>query len=136
MSEKENFLEGFKKADIKKSAEMDIKPRLTVDSIGVENGVDVVISSEPYRVQLPEGKGITKDGKIWMLDMWYQGVEHQFIAQAGSFRYQYGVLAEKHFNGKMVEIIGRTIKISKVVAEIDTTEFKGKAEVYQLALLD
>lgn len=135
MSEKENFLEGFKKADIKASAKLDIKPRLTIDSIGVENGKNVVIRSEPYRITLPEGKGISKDGKIWMLDISYEGVEHQFIAQAGSFRYQLGVLVEKHFEGKMSEIVGKSVKISKVVAEIKTTEFTGKAEVYQLALL-
>lgn len=136
MSEKEDFLEGFKKADIKASAELDIKPRLTIDLLGVENGKDVLVCSEPYKVKLPKDKAISKDGKVWMLDVHYQGVDHQFIAQAGSFRYQLGVLVEKYFEGNIAEIIGKIIKISKEVAEIKTPEFTGKAEVYQVALIE
>jgi len=133
MSEKENFLEGFKKSDIKKSAELDIKPRLLISSLGVENGVSVKILTEPYITVLPEGKAMTKDGKVWMINVLLEGKEHTFIAQAGSFRYQLGVLCEKHFEGNLANLVGKTIRIWKEIVEHETY---GKTEMYQVAYLE
>ena len=136
MSEKRNFLEGFKKADIKKSAEMDIKPRLIIETIGVENGVNVEVLSVPYLVKIPEAKSMSKDNEIWMIDLLHENIEHQFIAQAGSFRYQLGVLIEKHLGGDPKNIINRSVKIWKEMGKINTVQFKGNAEMYKIELLE
>ena len=129
----DDFMEGFKKADIEKSAKLDIKPKLEVFGLGVENGVDVQILTEPYRVQLPEGKGLSKDDKIWMIDVMYQDVIHQFICQAGSFRYQLLVLVEKHFEGNMSEVIGEMVKIWKESVVLDKW---GESILYKIELLN
>jgi len=136
VSEKRNFLEGFKKADIKKSAEMDIKPRLIIETIGVENGVNVEVLSVPYLVKIPEAKSMSKDNEIWMIDLLHENIEHQFIAQAGSFRYQLGVLIEKHLGGDPKNIINRSVKIWKEMGKINTVQFKGNAEMYKIELLE
>ena len=128
----DDFMEGFKKADIEKSAKLDIKPKLEVFGLGIENGVDVKILTEPYRVQLPEGKGLSKDDKIWMIDVMYQSVIHQFICQAGSFRYQLLVLVEKHFEGNMSEIIGEIVKIWKESVVLDKW---GESILYKIELV-
>ena len=129
----DDFMEGFNKADIEKSAKLDIKPKLEVFGLGVENGVDVQILTEPYRVQLPEGKGLSKDDKIWMIDVMYQDVIHQFICQAGSFRYQLLVLVEKHFEGNMSEVIGEMVKIWKESVVLDKW---GESILYKVELLN
>lgn len=131
MSEKKpNFLEGFKKADIIKSAKLDIKPRLVIDELGIDNAVIVEVLSEPYQVEIPENKAIDNN-ILWMIDVLYQGVEHQFIAQPSSFRYQLGVLAEKHFEGNMEAIIGNEITIWR---ELVKTEKYGEQALYQVSL--
>jgi len=136
VSEKRNFLEGFKKADIKKSAEMDIKPRLIIETIGVENGVNVEVLSVPYLIKIPEAKSMSKNNEIWMIDLLHENIEHQFIAQAGSFRYQLGVLIEKHLGGDPKNIINRSVKIWKEMGKINTVQFKGNAEMYKIELLE
>jgi len=131
MSEKKpNFLEGFKKADIEKSARLDIKPRLVIDELGVDNGVIVEILSVPYQVEIPENKAIG-DNILWMMNVLFQGVEHQFIAQPSSFRYQLGVLVEKHFKGNMEALIGNEITIWR---ELVQTKKYGESALYQVSL--
>lgn len=130
------FLEGFTSEDIKASAALDIKPKLEIIGLTIDNAVEVQFLSEPYEVQLPIGKGMSKDDKIWMLDVMYKNTVHQFIAQANSFRYQLGVLIEKYFGGDMSRIVQRNFKIWKEIAQIDKPEFKGKAEVYQVSLIN
>lgn len=133
MSEKKaNFLEGFKKSDIVKSASLDIKPRLQIESLGIENCVDVEISSEPYQVEIPSEKSFG-NSQLWMIDLFYMGVEHQFYAQASSFRYQLGVLAEKYFNGNLADLIGQRVKIWR---ELRETKNFGQAELYLVNLID
>lgn len=128
----DDFMEGFKKADIEKSSKLDIKPKLEIHGLGVENGVSVEVLSEPYKVQLPEGKGLSKDDKIWMLDVLYESIIHQFICQAGSFRYQLLVLIKKHFEGNMSEIIGESIKIWKESVVLDKW---GESILYKVELI-
>lgn len=131
MSEKKaNFLEGFKKSDIVKSASMDIKPRLQIESLGIDNSVIVEILSEPYQVDIPKEKAIG-ESRIWMVDVLHNGVAHQFIAQASSFRYQLGVLVEKHFEGLMANIIGQEVVIWK---ELVNTKQYGEQALYQVSL--
>lgn len=140
MSEKKQekltgFLEGFTAKDIENSAALDIKPKLEIIGLTIDNAVEVQFLGEPYEVQLPIGKGMSKDDKIWMLDVMYKNTIHQFIAQANSFRYQLAVLVKKHFNGDMSKIVKRNFKIWKETAQIDKPEFKGKAIVYQVSLI-
>ncbi len=131
MSEKNpNFLEGFKKSDIVKSAKMDIKPRLQIESLGIDASVIVEILSEPYQVKIPEDKAIGEN-PIWMIDLLHNGVSHQFIAQASSFRYQLGVLAEKHFEGNLANLIGQEVVIWK---ELVNTKQYGEQALYQVSL--
>jgi len=130
------FLEGFILKDIKNSAALDIKPKLEIIGLTIDNAVEVQFLTEPYEVQLPKGKGMSKDDKIWMLDVMYKNTIHQFIAQANSFRYQLAVLVEKYFDGDMSKIVKKYFKIWKEIAQINKPEFKGKAEVYQVTLLN
>ena len=111
------------------------KPKLEIIGLTIDNAVEVQFLGEPYVVQLPIGKGMSKDDKIWMLDVMYKNTVHQFIAQANSFRYQLAVLVQKHFDGDMSKIVKKNFKIWKEIAQIDKPEFRGKAEVYQVSLI-
>ena len=122
-----NWLKEFTPESITKSAELIIYPKLTIDGLGLEYSKNVVILSEPYLVEIPKEKAISKDNKIWMIDLEYEGVRHQFICQSGSFRFQLGVLQEKL---NLDDLIGFEIKLWKQLANINTPTFKGKAEVY------
>lgn len=128
----DDFMEGFNKLDIEKSAEMDIKPKLEIEGLGIENGVDVKILSEPYKIQLPKGKGLSKDDKIWIMDVMYKNVIHQFICQAGSFRYQLLVLVKKQFSGNMDQIVGQFVKIWKEEVVLDKW---GESILYKVELI-
>jgi len=122
-----NWLKEFTPESIRKSAELIIYPKLTIDGLGLEHSKNVVILSEPYLVEIPKEKAIGKDNKIWMIDLEYENVRHQFICQSGSFRFQLGVLQEKL---NLDALIGFKIKLWKQLANINTPTFKGKAEVY------
>jgi len=128
----DNFMEGFKKEDIENSANLNIKPKLEILGLGIVNGIEVEVLSEPYKVQLPKGKGLSKDDKIWVIDVMYMDVEHQFICQAGSFRYQLLVLVKKYFKGEMAVIIGERIKIWKERVVLDKW---GESELYKVELI-
>lgn len=130
-----DWLSDFTEKSLDNSAEVDIKPKLTIDGIGIEYSKNVVILSEPYKVEIPKEKAIGKDNKIWMIDLEFENVEHQFIAQSGSFRFQLGVLAKKLKLSEMSELINLPIKIWKQISTINTPTFKGKAEVYQVSMM-
>ena len=87
--------------------------------------------SEPYIVEIPKAKAIGNDNKLWMIDLEYENVLHQFIAQSGSFRFQLAVLIEK-LGMTMSDLIGFHIRLWKERATIKNTQFKGQAEVYIL----
>ena len=129
-----SWLSEFTVESIQKSAEVEIKPKLTIDGIGIEYAKNVVILSELYIVEIPKAKAIGNP-KIWMIDFEYEKVEHQFIAQAGSFRFQLGVLMKKLNYSEPKELIDLYIKLWKEMANINTPTFKGKAEVYKIALV-
>ena len=124
------FLEGFKSDDIKMSAQMKIRPKLLIEGIGIEFAKTVKILSKPYIIKIPEDKSMSKDPNIWMIDLEYKNVIHQFIAQAGSFRYQMGVLAEK-IKLSVDDLVGLIVKIWKEIADIPPW---GKCEVYKVEL--
>lgn len=132
---KVDWLSEFTEKSLDNSAEVDIKPKLTIDGIGIEYSKDVVILSVPYKVEIPKEKAIGKDNKIWMIDLEFENVEHQFIAQSGSFRFQLGVLAKKLELSEMTKLINLPIKIWKQIATINTPTFKGKAEVYKISMM-
>lgn len=129
------WLSEFSQESLDKSAEVEIKPKLEIEGIGIEFAKNVVILSEPYPVEIPKEKAIGKDNTIWMINLEYQNVEHQFIAQSGSFRFQLGVLAKKLQLNDMTELINLPIKIWKQEANINTPSFKGKAVVYQVSMM-
>jgi hypothetical protein len=134
MSEKEpSFIEGLDKKNIEKSASMDIKPRLTVQTLGVENGVDVEILGIPYKVEIGE-KAMTDDGKLWMLNVLYEGIEHQFVAQPDSFRFQIAALLKREFGSydDFSLLIGKSLKIWK---ETVVLEKWGEQALYKVDLL-
>ena len=130
MSEKKDvrsFLSDIDMSDVKKSAKMNIKPKLTFDALGVEYAKEIEIMSDYYEVEIPKkkAKGLNK---LIFLDVLYMGIDHQFIAQAKSFRYQLAVCQIKlGMNPETDSPEGMVIKLWKVMAE--TKEF-GKAEVY------
>lgn len=128
-----DWLSDFTQESIKKSAEIEIKPKLTIE-LGIENAKDVIILSIPYLVEIPKEKAIGSN-KIWMIDLQYNNVAHQFICQAGSFRFQLGVLKEKLELKDITELINLYVKIWKTLDFIDTPSFKGKAEMYHIALI-
>ena len=129
------FLSDFSQESLKKSAEVDIKPKFEIEGIGIEFAKNVLILTEPYKVEIPKEKSIKPDNKIWMINLEYEGVEHQFIAEAGSIRFQLGVIMEKLEYTEPKELIGLPVRIWKVIANINTPTFKGKAEVYKISLM-
>lgn len=135
MSEKKaDWLSDFTEKALKASAEVDIKPRLEIEALGIEWCKDVDILTEPYIVEIPKEKAVGNTNRIWMMDVRFEGVEHQFIAQSGSFRFQLGVLMRKLGLKNRSDLIGKNIKIWKTKAHIDTDAFHGEAEVYNIKL--
>lgn len=132
---KVSWLSDFSQESLRKSSEMEIKPKLTIEALGIENAKEVVILTEPYLVEIPKEKAIGSSNKIWMMDLEYNSVAHQFICQSGSFRFQLGVLLEKLGFLEPSELIGLPIKIWKTTSYINTPSFKGNAEVYQILII-
>ena len=122
-----DFMSDINIADVKKSAKLNIKPKLTFDALGVEYAKEIEILSEYYEVEIPKKKA--KGTNILLfLDVLYNGIEHQFIAQAVSFRYQLAVCqVQLDMNPVVDSPEGMVVKVWKDVAE---TKNYGKAEVY------
>jgi len=130
-----DFLSDFNQESIDKSAEVEINPKFEIEGVGIEYAKNVLILSAPYKVEIPKEKSIKANNKIWMIDLDYQDVKHTFIAEAGSFRFQLGVIMKKLEYTEPKELIGLPVRIWKVNANINTPTFKGKAEVYKVALM-
>lgn len=129
-----SWLSDFTQNSIEKSAEMVIKPKLTIE-LGIDNVKEnIIILSAPYLVEIPKEKAIGSN-KILMIDLEYNGIAHQFIAQAGSFRFQLGVLMRKLDYTEPNELIDLLVKIWKTMETINTPTFKGKAEMYHIELM-
>lgn len=129
------WLSDFTQESLTKSAEVEIKPKFEIEGVGIEFAKNVIILSELYKVEIPKEKSIKADNKLWCIDLDYENVEHQFIAEAGSFRFQLGVIMEKLEYTEPKELIGLPVRIWKVIATINTPTFKGKAEVYKVVLM-
>jgi len=129
-----SWLSDFTRKSIKKSADVDIKPKLTIE-LGIDNVKEnIVILSEPYLIEIPKEKAIGSN-ELLAINLEYLGIEHQFIAQAGSFRFQLGVLMEKLGYSEPSELIDLTVRIWKTLEYINTPSFKGKAEMYHIELM-
>jgi len=121
------FKSEFDLEKIQKSADLDIKPKIEFE-LGIEKAKDVIIKGNYYTIEIPIAKAIT-DTKLKALNMIYNEVEHQFIAEAESFRYQLEVLCFKK-KIQTSDINGLNLRIWKELRQINTPKFKGKAEVY------
>ena len=136
MSEKKkssvSWLKEFSQESLELSSEMEIKPKLTIE-LGIEKSKEVIILSEPYKVEIPKEKAIGSN-KIWMIDLEYNNIAHSFIAQSGSFRYQLGVIMTK-LEVEPSELIGIPIRLWKTLEQINTPTFKGKAEMYHVSIM-
>ena len=133
--EKISWLSDFKPEAIKKASEVDIKPKLTIDGLGIEFAKICTILSLPHKVEIPKEKAIGNSNKIYMMELNYEGVEHQFTCESGSFRFQLGVLLKKLGFSEPDDLIGLPIRIWKTKTHINTPTFKGLAEVYQVNLM-
>ncbi|GAH06895.1 unnamed protein product, partial [marine sediment metagenome] len=89
------WLRDFKPEAIKKASEVDIKPKLTIDGLGIEFAKICTILTLPKKVKIPKEKSIGNSNLIFMMDLEYEGVAHNFICESGSFRFQLGVLMTK-----------------------------------------
>ena len=130
-----SWLSDFTRKSIKKSAEVDIKPKLIIES-GIDNVKEnVKILTEPYLIKIPKAKAIGNSNELLAINLEYNNIAHQFIAEAGSFRFQLGVLMEKNNLIEPNELIGLIVKIWKTLEQINTPSFKGKAEMYHIELM-
>ena len=130
-----SWLSDFTRDSIKKSAEVDIKPKLRIE-LGIENVKEnIKILSEPYLIVIPKEKAIGKSNELLAINLEYNNIEHQFIAEAGSFRFQLGVLMEKNNFIEPNQLIGSIIRIWKTLERINTSSFKGKAVMYHIELM-
>lgn len=129
MAKEENIPEFLQELDLEKvveSAELDIKPKLSIDK------------GNPQKIKLktfPQKKDFADGGKYWVCDVIHNDIEKQMFAPK-SFRYQLAVLMKKLQNKEVIddskEILGKELVVDKVDAKIDSDEFKGNAEVYQV----
>ena len=131
-----SWLSDFTRDSIKKSAEVNIKPKLTFE-LGIEYVKEnIVILSEPYLIKIPKAKAIGNSNELLAINLEYVDIAHQFIAEAGSFRFQLGVLMEKNNLTEPKELIGLRVRIWKTLEQIKTSSFKGKAEMYHIELME
>ena len=128
------FLSDFTIENLEKSAEMEVKPKLTI-MLGIENAVNVIIMSEPYQVKIPKDKRIGDTEKIWMIDLEYTDIKHQCTIESKSFRFQLGVIMSKLEITEPTELIGVPIRVWKTLEQINTPTFKGKAEMYHVSIM-
>lgn len=134
MESLDEFLGDIDEKDLKNSASLNILPKLYIEDVGVENAKQVQILSAPYKIEIPEEKSMSDDNHLMIIDMEYQKVKHQFIAQAKSFRYQYGVImVQLGFKTTATErMIGAIIKIWLEWVELPKW---GKQKLYKISLI-
>jgi len=127
-----NWMSDLKKADIKKIAQLNIIPTLKVEPIDNRGNFEVLTVKVKTLPKLTE----FADGNWYFVMMVEQNeMVYQMVCSARSFRQNLAVIIEKHFDGDSDLLIGRKLNITKVIADIDTSNFKGKAEVYQITLV-
>lgn len=132
----DDFLGDIDEEKLKLSAGLDIKPKLYIEDVGVENAKQVEVLSAGYKIEIPKEKSMSKtdDHTLKIIDVKYENVEHQFIAQAISFRYQYGVIMEQlgFKKTETFKMVGAIIKIWQEWVELEKF---GKQKLYKVALI-
>lgn len=124
------FQTRFNIKDVEKSANIDIKPKLEITELGIENAKTIEIASVIYEVDIPAEKSIDGSGKMEVIDVYHEGVLHQLVANAKSFQFQLDVLRYKLKFATEEDLIGFKLKIWKEEKYINTPVFKGNAKVY------
>lgn len=130
----DDFLGDIKTEDLEFSAGLNILPKLYIEDVGVENAKQVKVMSAPYTIEIPEAKSMSDDNHLKIIDMEYEDVIHQFVAQAKSFRYQYGVImVQLGFKTTETErMIGAILKIWLEWVELEKF---GKQKLYKVSLI-
>ena len=113
------YLTQFKSSDLKKVAKLDILPSL---KLALNDSVVVKVISIPIPTLFADGQ------TYFTMKLEHNGVLKQFVAQANSFRFQLGVLAEK-----LGSVVGKTIVISKEKVKMKKYP---NAELYSVSLFD
>lgn len=124
------FESEFDISKVKESAELDIKPKFEIEGLGIEFSKDIIIKGSYYNIELPKSKAIN-DTTVKAINLIHNGIEHQFICEASSFRYQLDVIRFRR-KLKLNQIDGLKLKVWKQNVKIDSDKFKGKADVYCL----
>ena len=125
--EKANWMDDLDKEKVKKVAKLNILPSL---KIGIDDVYNVKVHSLPNLTKFAD------DNEYFTMLVETNEVIYQFNCNAMSFRFQLATLIEKKLKGNSESLIGKTIQISKTIAKIDTSTFKGNAEVYQVSLIN
>lgn len=134
--ELDDFLSDVNKEDLQKSAALEIKPKLYIEDVGIEFAKTLIILSRAYKIKIPKDKYMGKGAEpiLQVIDVKYEGTEHQFIVEAGSFKYQYGVIMTKLGldTRKTKLMIGAIIKVWLEWVELPKW---GKSKLYKITLV-
>ena len=130
----DDFLGDIDEKDLEFSANLDISPKLYIEDVGVENAKEVRVLTGAYSVEIPEEKSMSDDNVLKIIDVEYQNVKHQFIANAKSFRYQYGVIMTQlgFKKNESARMIGAIIKIWLEWVELEKW---GRQKLYKVSLI-
>jgi len=130
----DDFLADIDEAKLRVSAGLDISPKLNIDDVGVENSKEVKVLSSPYTIEIPVEKSMSEDNHLKVIDVEYENTKHQFIAQAKSFRYQYGVIMTQ-LGFKKTEVEKMIGAIIKIWLEWVVLPKWGKQKLYKVSLI-
>jgi hypothetical protein len=131
---KKHWKDGLDDSAIEISASLDIKPKVKIESLGIDNAIVFTILSDYYTVVIPKEKAYGSN-ELLCLDVDFNGIECQFIAEAVSFRHQLQVIKKKqnwdYETNK--DVIGHKFRVWKENAIVKNY---GNAEVYHIQLLE
>ena len=121
------------KASVKKIADLNIIPQLSIvalDTKGNFSNLTVKVKTLPKLTRFADGND------YFVMFVEQNNMVYQMVCSAVSFRQQLAVIIYKEFDDDSTLLIGQTINITKQIADIDTSKFKGKAEVYLITLIN
>lgn len=130
----DDFLGDIDDEKLEISANLEILPKLYIDDVGVENAKQVKVLSAGYTIEIPEEKSMSDDNHLKIIDVEYEQVKHQFVAQAKSFRFQYGVIMKQlgFKKSQSARMVGAIIKIWLEWVELEKF---GKQKLYKVSLM-
>lgn len=122
-----DFTEGFDQEGIKKSAELDINPPLSLkDLVDGDKTIEVILQGEPRKVlsdKLPKGNA-------WFINVLHDKILHSMVIP-NSLRHSLSVLKVKN---KWTEFNGQRIRIVSQYGKLETPTFKGEAKTYKAVM--